>query len=86
MLNVAFYEPTQDRIVHVEPFRDGMKIAREVSLHLTLLWASGRHSLPSPYWVAWDRKKRIFSLFVLDQTLTPDEELCERIRLMVGEL
>jgi hypothetical protein len=86
MLKVAFYEPTNDRIVEVEPFRDGIHVARAISLHLTMLWASGNHSLPGPYWVAWDRQKKIFSLFVLDQSLMLDEATCEHIRLLVDKL
>ena len=86
MLKVAFYDPAADRIVDVEPFPKGIEVARMASFELTMLWSSDDHSLPGPYWVAWDHKKDIFSLFVLDQTLTPDEAICERIRLLVANL
>lgn len=86
MLTVAFYDPISDSVVDVEPFPEGIQVARMASLELTMIWSTNDHSLPGPYWVAWDHKKGIFSLFVLDQTLTPDEATCEHIRSMVSKL
>lgn len=85
MLQVGFYDKVGDVMVEVERFPKGLDVARTTSLQLTMLWASGKHRLPSPYWVAWDNSKHVLSVFALDGDV-PDEALCERIRELVAPL
>lgn len=83
MLKVAFYDPAGDRLVHRERFGRDMATARFTAVMLADSFASGRHRMPSPYWVAWDHKAEELSVFYLGQTGGVDERMCERIRALV---
>lgn len=86
MLQVAFYDPRTDKIVSQEPFGSDIQEARLASCGLTALWASGRHRMPSPYWVAWDHDEDIFSVFLLDQNRVPKEKTLNRIKELVDAI
>ncbi|VVE55599.1 hypothetical protein [Pandoraea fibrosis] len=86
MLKVGFYDAVKGQMVQVEEFKSGIDFARMASLELTKLWQSGRHSLPSMYWVAWDNGKSICSIFVLDGVSFPEEGMCDRIEKLVAAL
>lgn len=65
-MRVGFYDAKKHRMVEVEPWTESMELARLTSAHLTGLWRSGRHKLPSPVWCVWDPQGEC-SIFLLDE-------------------
>ena len=83
MLKVAFYDPSSDRLLQREKFGKDLAQARFTAVMLADVFASGRHRMPSPYWVVWDHKSDVLSVFYLAQTGEVDGRTYERIRALV---
>jgi hypothetical protein len=86
MLQVAFYDPRTDKLVDPDGFGGGMEEAREAALSLTMLWSSGDHCLPAPYWVVWNHAEDVLSVFVLDEKRVLKDRTFDRIQELVNRL
>lgn len=83
MQMAAFYDPKKDRLVQVEAVTFGRQQMTLTALQLTALWESGRHRLPSPYWVCWSGGEDRGSIFLLDAHRKFETTVFERIEQLV---
>ena len=77
-MKVGFYESKKHRMVEVEPWTEGLELARVASAHMTALFESGRHRLPSPIWCLWDGAD-VCSVFLLDGK-SRSEQFLDKVR------
>lgn len=80
-MKVGFYDSKKHRMVEVEPWNESLELARVASAHMTALFESGRHWLPSPIWCSWDGAD-ICSVFLLDSK-GRSEQFLEKVRSLM---
>lgn len=85
-MQVAFFDPRTDRLVEIETFPGDVDQVRATSFGMTSMWASGRHHLPSPYWVAWEPGTDYLSIFCLDLDRVTKPRTFDRIKQLVDAL
>jgi hypothetical protein len=66
MINVAFYDEKRRRLVAHERLGFSRQSAAFPATQMGMLWKSGKHSLPSRYWVVWEDIDDL-GVFPLDQ-------------------
>jgi hypothetical protein len=54
-VNVAFYDEKRRRLVQHEVVPFPRQSAPFAAIELGLQWQSGRHRIPAPLWVVWDK-------------------------------
>jgi len=54
MMNVAFWTPKAGRVVAHERIDLSQSDVTVCGLQMAAMWASRRHCMPSPYWIAWE--------------------------------
>lgn len=82
-MKVAFYDPQKARLVAVDNLSETEVVP--VSMYLTTAYSSGRHSLPSPIWLAFDLRGKI-RVFFLDLVADFDPDpLLKNIENVVDE-
>lgn len=73
-MKCGFFDPKKGVMLEVEDAPFSREIAASAAGQMRLLWKSGKHRLPSPYWCVWDDDK--FSFFPLTSGI-PSEELMD---------
>lgn len=82
-MKVGFYDKKTHSMVAVEPWNEGISVARATSPHMALMYQSGQHCMPSPVWCVWDSTEYA-SIFFLDDNPSTDEAFLNSIlKLMV---
>lgn len=81
-MKCGFYDLKKCRMVEVEEWTESLQMARVASVHMTSLFASGRHKLPSPIWCVWDGAE-VNSVFLLDEKIREEEFLNRVLELLV---
>ena len=71
-MKVGFYDAKKHQMVAVEPWTESIHLARITAAHMTSLWQSGRHKMPSPIWCVWDGQEDC-SIFLLDEKPRSDQ-------------
>jgi hypothetical protein len=66
-MKVGFYDDQEHRMTDVEPWTEPIENARAAAAMMASLYASGEHRLPSPIWCVWGGKKKLNSIFLLDE-------------------
>ena len=81
-LKVGFYDAATDSMVAVEHWEGNIHTARFSSEHLSDLYKSGRHRMPSPIWCVWNKKEHA-SIFTLDDKPRDEAFLNHVLKLLV---
>jgi len=82
-MKCGFYDLKKRQMVEVEEWPDSLQSARVASAHMTALYLSGRHRMPSPIWCLWDGED-VNSIFLLDQKPRKEEVLNHVLTLLVN--
>ena len=77
-MKVGFYHKETHSMVAVEPWTDGIQVARATGVRLSRMYQSGRHWMPSPIWCVWDETEHA-SIFFLDDKPSADEAFMNSI-------
>jgi hypothetical protein len=88
-MKVGFYDKKNHKLLEVEKWEEGLQGARMASLHLSQVYQSGAHRMPSPIWCVWGSKdeldengEQICSIFLLDEVMPPEKVLDKAQLLM----
>lgn len=81
-MKCGFYDLKTCQMVEVEDWPDSLQVARVASTHMTALFQSGRHRMPSPIWCVWDGAD-VNSVFLLDHKPRTEEFLDQVLALLV---
>lgn len=88
-MNLAFWDPAARCLVAHESVPMNDQDVTVTALRLVMVWQSGQHAIPSPYWLAWgddDPTAEYLRLFFLQGDPDLPESVMDEIRASAARL